>query len=345
LTADPEDFTGPGGNNRCSMATIAATRLEVLRKGRGLSQRQLALAAGITRQGIGAIESGRSQPSVVLALALAHALGTTVEELFGANVEPAPPSARVAVAVIDGRTVSHALAGDHLAMEPAETPAPNVFIGGCDLAVGLLSRHAMARSGNLRALWLTMTNRAALEALAQGRLHAAVVHGDVPKQQAQQMSAFARFEVATTHAGWLFAHGNPLGLRGAADLTRRKARLANRPAGAGARRLLDDRLRRADVDPRRVIGYDREVAGQLDAGRAVAQGFVDAAVGMASVAHVFDLDFIALREERCVLLVPKAAVRTPEIRALLDALRSAPYRRDLEALASYDVSRTGELLA
>lgn len=327
------------------MATIDATRIETLRQERGLSQRELARAAGITRQAVGAIESRRSQPSVGIALALARALGTTVEELFGARGEPAPLSARVAVATIGGRAVTHPLAEDHLAIEPAETPVPNVFIAGCDLAVGLLSRHAMARSRHLRVLWLTMTNRAAIEALAHGRLHAAVVHGDATPQQARRLSAFTRFEVATADAGWLVAHGNPLGLRGAADLTRTKARLANRPAGAGARRLLDERLRRAGVDPRRVAGYDRELAGQLDAGRAIAQGFADAAVGMASVARVFDLDFISVREERCVLLVPNAAVRTPEIRALLDALRCAPYRRDLEALASYDVSRTGEQLA
>jgi len=57
------------------------------------------------------------------------------------------------------------------------------------------------------------------------------------------------------------------------------------------------------------------------------------------------LEFIALREERCALLVPSRAVRTPEIRALLDSLRSTSYRRDLEALASYDVGRTGERIA
>ena len=326
------------------MATIGATRLEDVRRERGLSQRELALAAGITRQAVGAIETGRSQPSVGIALALARALGTSVEQLFGAHDGPAPGSARVAAATIGGRTVTHALDEDHLAIEPAETPVPNVFIAGCELAVGLLSRHAMARSRHLRVLWLTMTNRAAIEALEQGRLHAAVVHGDVTPQQAQRMREFARFEVATTNAGWLLAHGNPLGLRGVADLMRTKARLANRPAGSGARRLLDDRLRRAAVDPRRVAGYDREVAGQLDAGRAITQGFADAAIGMASVARVFDLDFVSVREERCVLLVANAAVKTPEVRALLDALRSAPYRRDLEALASYDVTKTGEQL-
>src|ERR1700694_3676437 len=116
----PQGFRGPVGNYRCLMATIGATRLEALRKERGLSQRELARAAGITRQGVGAIESARSQPSVAIALALARALETTAEERFGTGGEPAPRSPRVAVAVIDGRTVSHALDEDHLAIEPAE---------------------------------------------------------------------------------------------------------------------------------------------------------------------------------------------------------------------------------
>jgi len=326
------------------MATIDATQVERLRRERGLSQRELARVAGITRQAVGSIESGRSQPSVGIALALARALGTTVEALFGAHGEAPTRSGRSAAATIGGRTVTHAL-DENLAIEPTESPVPNVFIAGCELAAGLLSRHAMARSRHLRVLWLSMTNRAAIEALGQGRLHAAVVHGDVTPQQARQIADCTRFEVARTEAGWLVSHGNPLGLKGAADITRTKARIANRPAGAGARRLLDERLRRADVDPRRVAGYDREVAGQLDVGRAIAQGFADAAIGMASVARIFDLDFISVREERCVLLVANAAVKTPEVRALLDALRSAPYRRDLEGLAAYDVSRMGEHIA
>jgi putative molybdopterin biosynthesis protein len=326
------------------VANIDATRVEMLRRGRGLSQRELAGAAGITRQAVGTIESGRTQPSVGIALSLARALGTTVEELFAARSEAAPPPARTAAATIGSRTIVHSLRQDHLAIEPGETPVPNVFVAGCDPAVGLLSRHAMARSRHLRVLWLPMTNRAALDALARGELHAAVVHGDVTPQQARRMGEFTRFELATTESGWLVGHGNPLGLRGAADLKRTKARLANRPAGAGARRLLDEHLRRANVDPRGVAGYGRELAGQLDAGRAIVQGFADAAVGTASVASVFDLQFMPLCEERCVLLVPHAAVRTSEVRALLDALRSAPYRRDLEATRSYDVTRTGEQL-
>jgi molybdate-binding protein/DNA-binding XRE family transcriptional regulator len=326
------------------MATIDASRLEALRRGRDQSQRALAEAAGITRQAVSAIESGRMQPSVGIALRLARALDTTVEDLFSAPGEPAAAPTRIASASIGGRAVSRALDQDHLAVEPAESAVPTIFVGGCDPSAGLLSREATGRSRDLRVLWFTMTNPAAIEALARGELHAAVIH-EAPVPRTRPTADVVRFEIATTEAGWLVAHGNPLALRGASDLDRKKARLANRPAGAGARRLLDEQLRRAAVDPTRLAGYDRELNGQLDAGRAVAQGFADAAVGMASVARIFGLDFLPLRSERCVLLVPAPAVRTPEIRALLDALRSTPYRRDLDALQAYDTTRTGKRTA
>jgi molybdate-binding protein/DNA-binding XRE family transcriptional regulator len=327
------------------MARIEASRLEALRRARGLSQRALSTAAGVTRQAIGAIESARMQPGVGIALKLAHALGATVEELFNAGEEAKPQPTRVAAASIGGRTITHMLDHEHLAIEPAESFAPNVFVAGCDVAVGLLSRHAMSRTRDVRVLWLTMTNHGALESLTRGEVHAAVIHGDGALQRARKMNELVRFELATTEEGWLVARNNPLHFRSAADLIRSRMRLVNRPAGAGARRLLDEQLRRASVDPRRVTGYDRELIGQIDAGRAIAQGFADATVGMASVAHVYDLDFIPLREERCVLLVPRSALRKPETRALLDALRSTPYRRDLEALKSYDVTRTGKQIA
>lgn len=59
-----------------------ATTLKVQRAMRDLTQADLADLVGVTRKSINAIEAGRMVPSTVLALKLAQALGTTVEELF-----------------------------------------------------------------------------------------------------------------------------------------------------------------------------------------------------------------------------------------------------------------------
>lgn len=324
-----------------SMSSIVACSLQAAREARGLSQKALADAAGTTRQAVAAVEKGRMQPGVGLALGLARALDLTVEELFAI---PAPAE-RTVRATIDGKPVAHRLDADHLAIEPAQTTMPTLFVAGCDLATGLLSRYATLRTRELRVLWLPTTNDAALAALHRGEVHAAVVHQSTASKAVASGGDYDRFELALTEEGWIVARDNPLQFRDAADFAHKPLRLANRPIGAAARRLLDERLRSAGIDAARIDGYDRCLAGQLDVGRAIAQGFADVAVGMSGVARTCGLDFIALREERCMLVVPRRAIRTHGIGTLLEALQSQEYRRDVASIGTYDITRTGEQIA
>ena len=57
-------------------------RLRVARAEKTLSQEQLALLAGVTRQTISSIETGQYNPSALLALVLARRLDKRVEDLF-----------------------------------------------------------------------------------------------------------------------------------------------------------------------------------------------------------------------------------------------------------------------
>jgi len=52
----------------------------------------MASMAGVSRQAVSAVESGVSDPSLRVALALSRALGVTVEDLFGPD-NPAVPVA------------------------------------------------------------------------------------------------------------------------------------------------------------------------------------------------------------------------------------------------------------
>lgn len=56
--------------------------LRSLREDRAWSQGRLAQEVGVSRQTINAIETGRFDPSLPLALRLAHLLGRPVEEIF-----------------------------------------------------------------------------------------------------------------------------------------------------------------------------------------------------------------------------------------------------------------------
>jgi putative molybdopterin biosynthesis protein len=74
----------------------AGAGLRIARQTRGFSQQQLAGMAGVSRQAVSAVEAGHSDPSLRVALALAQALGLSVEQLFGPG-EPAVPVTAVSV--------------------------------------------------------------------------------------------------------------------------------------------------------------------------------------------------------------------------------------------------------
>ncbi|MGH9295739.1 MAG: substrate-binding domain-containing protein, partial [Acidimicrobiales bacterium] len=102
-------------------------RLRLTRLARGLSQGSLASTAGVTRQAISGIESGRWSPSLDVALLLAKALDASVEDLFGSAAEATPVTGRLAgtrrlstpagtgrflLSEVAGETVAYPLAGD-----------------------------------------------------------------------------------------------------------------------------------------------------------------------------------------------------------------------------------------
>jgi len=60
-----------------------------LRTTKGMSQRELANALGVSRQTINSIENERYVPSLPLAIAIARFFQRTVEEIFSADEEQA----------------------------------------------------------------------------------------------------------------------------------------------------------------------------------------------------------------------------------------------------------------
>lgn len=129
------------------------SRLRLARLAQGLSQQELAGVAGISRQAVAAVEAGRFEPSLRVALALSRALGLAVEELFGPGPAPVAldavpigqPSAegRVALARVGERLVALPLAGDR-AMQAGFVAGGGVLVSriGTASIVGGTSAHA-----------------------------------------------------------------------------------------------------------------------------------------------------------------------------------------------------------
>jgi putative transcriptional regulator len=62
-------------------------RLRVLRAERGWSQQELGDRLGVSRQAINAVETGKFDPSLPLAMKLARIFDQSVEEIFSMEVE------------------------------------------------------------------------------------------------------------------------------------------------------------------------------------------------------------------------------------------------------------------
>lgn len=70
------------------------TRLRVLRAEREWSQADLAERAGVSRQTINAIETGKYEPSLPLAFRLARIFGHPIEAIFEPDDAEQPPAQR-----------------------------------------------------------------------------------------------------------------------------------------------------------------------------------------------------------------------------------------------------------
>jgi molybdate-binding protein len=162
-------------------------------------------------------------------------------------------------------------------------------------------------------------------------------------KRALKGSGYEVVTFATWEEGFLVRPGNPKSIRAAADLAEAAVTLANREEGAGARILLDQRLRAAGIDPAHVRGYDRIVSSHFEVARAVAEHQTDVGVGIRSAAQLFGLDFVPLQAARYDLVVPKAYLKShPTLAHLFETLVSRPFRNEIEALGGYDTTETGK---
>lgn len=342
-----------------------------LRRARGLDQQELARLAGVSRQTVSSIESGRTDPSTALALSLARALHCAVEELFWLEPgsEPLPVrlaggrrSPRVALGSVGGEWIAHALPDDALTtaadallpargekvrpLRPLQELRDNLLLVGCDPALGLLAAH---RHG---LVWLQAGSTSALEALSRGEAHVAGTHL-FDEQSGEFNLPFVRalvpgrevliVNLARWRAGLAVARANPRGIRGAADLGRREVRIVNREPGSGARALLDRQLALHRI--RKVNGAGTVLGSHAAVAQAVAMGAADAGVTTESAALAAGLRFIPLAQERSDLVLPVEVAREPRGMRLLETLASAAFRRDLGAIAAYETRQCGEVMA
>jgi putative molybdopterin biosynthesis protein len=163
-------------------------------------------------------------------------------------------------------------------------------------------------------------------ALAAGRCHLALVEDrDVPAGAI----ALARWERTV---GLILTPGNPLEIDGIEALARPGIRIANRQAGSSSRRFLDARLAELAVDPRELIGYEREARSHAAAAAAVAAGTTDCAVGVLGAGFRHYLDFVGLATQALALVAAPDLGGDERIAALRTRLAMEQCRDEIERL-------------
>jgi molybdate-binding protein/DNA-binding XRE family transcriptional regulator len=352
----------------------AGAGLRLARQARGLSQQQLAGMAGVTRQAVSAVESGHSDPSLRVALALARVLGSTVEDLFGPG-EPADPvlarsiapvgaaGSRVALASVGdvfvalplaadttsatgfspagGLTAGTGATQDTIAVRPIGPPRPTLVVAGCDPALPLLQTPLALLDPPVAFAWWPCGTGEALRLAAAGLVHVAGVHpggaGELDVDGGAEAVGFAAWR-----EGLVIRPGTPI--TGLADLVRNSLRLVNREPGAQARTLLDTERTRLGIETAELPGYDSQAAGHLQVASAVAGRLADAGVSSEPAALAYGLDFLPLADERFDLVLPAKQAASREVQALLKVLTSPWLLAELASLPGYDPSRCGERL-
>ena len=228
-----------------------------------------------------------------------------------------------------------------------------ISVAGCDPAIFLAGEHLRRGKDQTSVVGWTMGSMAALHALQRGEVHVAGLHLFDPSTGESNLPFLRRvlkgsnYEVitfATWEEGLLVRAGNPKSIRAVSDVADPSVTLVNREEGAGARLLLDQRLRVAGVNQDQVKGYGTIVASHFDAARAIANHQADVGIGIRSAAQLFNLDFVPLQATRYDLVVPKAYLKShPTLTHLFETLGSRKFRDEIEALGGYDTSETGKL--
>lgn len=246
-----------------------------------------------------------------------------------------------------GAMVRVNLSRDRQAIEQA------ISVAGCDPAIFLAGEHMRRHKDQTSVVGWTMGSMAALRALQQGEVHVAGLHLFDPTTGESNLPFLRRalkgsnYEVvtfATWEEGLLVRAGNPKSIRAVSDVADPYVTLVNREEGAGARLLLDQRLRAAGINQDQVKGYGTIVASHFEVARAIAGRQADVGIGIRSAAQLFGLDFVPLQAARYDLVVPKPYLKShPTLAHLFETLVSRPFRNEIEALGGYDTSETGKL--
>lgn len=207
---------------------------------------------------------------------------------------------------------------------------------GCGLAMLAEGSESGLRRLSRREVSAAAIHMHLLEGDDEGANAAAVAHA--PGLHDAVLIGFASRE-----QGLIAAPGNPVGLGDIASVAARRARLAMRPAGAGAQLLLLRLLQRAGLTLKDLNPVQPPCPTGQDIAQAVRSGRADCGVATRAVAQAAGLEFLPLVWERFDLAMRQRDHFRPPLQLLLQFMRMPVFRDRAAELGGYDLAGSGEV--
>ncbi|MDF2614383.1 MAG: Molybdopterin biosynthesis protein MoeA [Clostridia bacterium] len=221
-----------------------------------------------------------------------------------------------------------------------------VLIGSHDLILDLIADRMPLTSGHVGSLGGIMS-------MKRGECHIAPIHLLDEDTGEYNISYVKRHFKAGSMAiikgvkrlqGLMIQKGNPKKISGFSDLKREGICYVNRQRGAGTRQLLDYELKKEQLDPADIIGYNQEMTTHMTVAAAIASGAADAGLGIFSAAEAMQLDFIPACYEEYDFLVPLAYLEDHRIQKFIEVLKSPEFKEKLSLIGGYELQNPGEVL-
>ena len=327
------------------------SNLRRYRRAAGLTQAELAEQAGVSRQLVGATEAGRHLPRVDAGLALAAALGVGVDQLF--SVAPPPVDVITGLAPENGTLVRSARVGNHVVTAPLQSGiggwdaadglvddgvfaqfsphADGLVVAGCEPGLEVLER--MLRESGMAALSVMASSVAAIGALADGRAHAAVVHGPALARYSNAMDV-ARFRLTRWQVGLAASPDSDAGWFSEAASGR--IPVVQREQGAGVQKTFEQSAGTSVPGPR--------VGGHVEAAeRALLTGMPAVTIEPAALALGAKFEPLDIHEVQ--IWVANEWVNERFVSAAMSLVVSSRFQLRLSSVGGYDLTGSGSRVA
>lgn len=200
-----------------------------------------------------------------------------------------------------------------------------------------------------------MNSYNSLYALYFGKVHGAVCSLWNDARQVFDLSLLNHFlpgkRVIAIHLckyrlGFYVEQGNPGRIHGDMNFTGHNMRIVNREKGSEARSLMDHLLKKQNLIPAHVAGYERELLSHSAVAAQVASHSADLGIGDEHTALLCqEIDFIPLETGSIDLVFPEDSEKLMELDSLARTACSSEFMASLALIAGYDTSETGKIIS